>query len=172
MPHAQAPSYAVIAVCSWLELLSCIGKLHMKIPWMRLKSESVKIHLQDIFLIVTNSDGGDVSDIQKRVSCQNKCYFHCLSRNILCPQTDYLAFAWWIHQLRRQSKNAKRQGIMNAENFLAHQESNTDVNQTKVTAWWAMPCLQWSMFDKWCAVSRLVCMYVCFVKRLCPFAYV
>ena len=78
MPHAQAPSYAVIAVCSWLELLSCIGKLHMKIPWMRLKSESVKIHLQDIFLIVTNSDGGDVSDIQKRVSCQTKCYFHCL----------------------------------------------------------------------------------------------
>ena len=39
----------------------------MKIPWRGLKSESVQIQLQDIFLIVTNCDEGDAKNIQKRV---------------------------------------------------------------------------------------------------------
>ena len=39
----------------------------MKIPWRGLKSESVQIQLQDIFLVVTNCDDGDATNIQKRV---------------------------------------------------------------------------------------------------------
>ena len=39
----------------------------MKIPWRGLQSESVQIQLQDIFLVVTNCDDGDATNIRKRV---------------------------------------------------------------------------------------------------------
>ena len=46
----------------------------MKIPWRGLKSESVQINLHDIFLIVTNCDDGDVTNIQKRVRFETSVF--------------------------------------------------------------------------------------------------